>query len=157
VTSLHIYWHRRSMSLISIYKYMLLRNDHVRSGLETMRAVTPSRRLHTPQPWCVALTPWYLSRCCEAHTWVQWEVVYAGPGNREIWDCIVTDWAVARRRIGKHVPTNPHPTIEGRPLLGNISVNTYHSNDCATTEILFSMVSAPRSYLEDNCSIRYVR
>jgi hypothetical protein len=24
---------------------------------------------------------------------------------------IVTDWAVARRRIGKHVPTNQHSTI----------------------------------------------
>jgi hypothetical protein len=24
----------------------------------------------------------------------------------------LTDWAVARRRVGKHVPPNPHPTIE---------------------------------------------
>jgi hypothetical protein len=32
---------------------------------------------------------------------------------------IVTDWAVAKRRIGKHVPTKQHPTIGGRPLLGN--------------------------------------
>jgi hypothetical protein len=28
----------------------------------------------------------------------------------------VTDWAVSRRRIGKYVPTNAHPTIEGRPI-----------------------------------------
>jgi hypothetical protein len=37
---------------------------------------------------------------------------------------IATDWAVARRRIGKHVPTNPHPTIEGRLLLGNTGKHT---------------------------------
>jgi hypothetical protein len=37
---------------------------------------------------------------------------------------IVTDWAVSRRGIGKHVPTNAHPAIEGRPLLGNRLVNT---------------------------------
>jgi hypothetical protein len=42
----------------------------------------------------------------------------------------VTDWAVARRRIDKHVPTNPHQTIEGGPLLGNKPVNT----DCATID-----------------------
>jgi hypothetical protein len=45
---------------------------------------------------------------------------------------IVKDWAVSRRYIGKHVPTNAHPTIEGRPLLGNRPVNTYHRNECAT-------------------------
>jgi hypothetical protein len=60
----------------------------------------------------------------------------------------VTDWAVAKRRIGKHVPTNPHPTIEGRPLLCNRPVSTHHSKDCATIERLFCMGSAPRSYLE---------
>jgi hypothetical protein len=62
----------------------------------------------------------------------------------------VTDWAVARRRIGEHFPTNPHPTIEGRPLLGNRPVNTHHSNDSAIIKRLFSTGSAPRSYLEDN-------
>jgi hypothetical protein len=62
-------------------------------------------------------------------------------------DKTVTDWAVAKRRIGKHVPTNPHPTTEGRPLLGNRPINTHHSNDCATIERLFSMGSAQRSYL----------
>jgi hypothetical protein len=36
----------------------------------------------------------------------------------------VTDWAVSRRRIGKHVPTNAHPTIEVRPFLGNRPVKT---------------------------------
>jgi hypothetical protein len=25
----------------------------------------------------------------------------------------VTDWVVSRKRIGKHVPTNAHPAIEG--------------------------------------------
>jgi hypothetical protein len=62
---------------------------------------------------------------------------------------IVTDCAVARRRIGKRVPTNLHPTIEGRPLLGNIPVNTHRSNDCATIDRLFSMGSAQRSYLDN--------
>jgi hypothetical protein len=42
----------------------------------------------------------------------------------------VTDRAVSKRRIGKHVPTNAHPTIEGRLLLGNRLVNTYYSNEC---------------------------
>jgi hypothetical protein len=37
----------------------------------------------------------------------------------------VTDWAAARRRISKHVPANPHPTIERRPLLGNRPVKIY--------------------------------
>jgi hypothetical protein len=37
---------------------------------------------------------------------------------------IVTDWSVSRRRLGKHVPTNTHPTIEGRPLIGNDWVST---------------------------------
>jgi hypothetical protein len=37
---------------------------------------------------------------------------------------IMTDWAVGKKRIGKHVPTNPHPTIEGSLLLGNRPVNT---------------------------------
>jgi hypothetical protein len=45
----------------------------------------------------------------------------------------VADWAFARRRIGQHVPINPHQRIEGRPLLGNTPVNTHH-NDCATLE-----------------------
>jgi hypothetical protein len=62
----------------------------------------------------------------------------------------VTDWAVARRRRDKHVPTNPHPTIERRPFLGNRPINTNHSNDCAIIERRFSMESAPRSYVEDN-------
>jgi hypothetical protein len=44
----------------------------------------------------------------------------------------MTDRAVSRRRIGKYVPTNAHPTTEGRQLLGNRLVNTYHSNECAT-------------------------
>jgi hypothetical protein len=44
---------------------------------------------------------------------------------------IVTDWAVSRRRIHKHVPTNELPAIEGRPVLGNRPVNTHHSNECA--------------------------
>jgi hypothetical protein len=67
---------------------------------------------------------------------------------------LVTDWAVTRRRIGKYVPTNPHPKIEGRPLLGNRPVNTHHSKDCATIERLFSIGSASRSYLEDNWRYR---
>jgi hypothetical protein len=43
---------------------------------------------------------------------------------------IVTDWAVSRKRIGKHVPNNAHPTIEGRPLLGSDPVSTFqrHNN-----------------------------
>jgi hypothetical protein len=49
----------------------------------------------------------------------------------------VTDSAVARRQIGKHVPTNPHLAIEERPLLGNRPVNINHSNDHATVERLF--------------------
>jgi hypothetical protein len=44
----------------------------------------------------------------------------------------VADWAVSTRRKGKHVPTKAHPTIEGRPLLGNRLVNTYHSNEWRT-------------------------
>jgi hypothetical protein len=32
----------------------------------------------------------------------------------------------------KHVPTNAHPRIEGRPVLGNRPVNTYHSNEYRT-------------------------
>jgi hypothetical protein len=51
--------------------------------------------------------------------------------------------------MNKYVPTNPHPKIEGGPLLGNRPVNTHHSNDCATIERLFFKGSAPRSYLED--------
>jgi hypothetical protein len=47
---------------------------------------------------------------------------------------IVTDWAVARRRRSKHVPTKQYPTIEGRLLLGNRPVNIYHRNNCATIE-----------------------
>jgi hypothetical protein len=47
-------------------------------------------------------------------------------------DNIVIDWTVSRKRIGKHFPTNTHPTTEGRPLLGNRPANTYHSNECAT-------------------------
>jgi hypothetical protein len=62
----------------------------------------------------------------------------------------LTDWAIARKRIDKHVPTNPHPTIEGRPLLDNRPVNIHNSNDCATIKRLFSVGYAPRSYLEDN-------
>jgi hypothetical protein len=79
-------------------------------------------------------------------------IVIASPGSAAVFTVIiiVTDLAVARRRRGKHVPTNSHPTIEGRPLLGNRPVNTYHSNDCATIERRFSVGSAPRSYLEDN-------
>jgi hypothetical protein len=46
-----------------------------------------------------------------------------GISGRIILKCIVTDWAVVRRRIDKHVPTNSHPTIKGRPLLGNRPVN----------------------------------
>jgi hypothetical protein len=65
---------------------------------------------------------------------------------------IVTDWTVARRRRGKLVPTNTHPTIEGCPLLGNTPVN---SNDWATIGRLFSMGSAPRSYLEENLRWMY--
>jgi hypothetical protein len=41
---------------------------------------------------------------------------------------IVTYWAVSRKQIGKHIPTNVHPTIEGQPLLGNRLVNTSHNN-----------------------------
>jgi hypothetical protein len=52
---------------------------------------------------------------------------------------IVTDWAVARRRIGKHVPNNPHPTIEGRPLLGNRPVNIHHNNDYATETVFYGV------------------
>jgi hypothetical protein len=40
----------------------------------------------------------------------------------------VTDWAVSRKRIGKHVPTKAHPTIEGHPLLGNAWVDTLDNN-----------------------------
>jgi hypothetical protein len=65
-------------------------------------------------------------------------------------DNIVTDWAVARRKIDKHIPANSHPTIEGRPLLANRPVNTYYSNDCATIERMFSMGCGPRIYLEDH-------
>jgi hypothetical protein len=54
----------------------------------------------------------------------------------------VIDWAVARTRIGKHVLTNPHPTIEDRPLLGNRPVNTHHGNDFSTIEIVFYGVRA---------------
>jgi hypothetical protein len=46
---------------------------------------------------------------------------------------IVTDWAVSRKRIDKHVPTNAHPTI-GHPLLRNRPVNTSRSNEYATIE-----------------------
>jgi hypothetical protein len=47
-------------------------------------------------------------------------------------DNIVTDWAVSRKRIGKHVPNNAHLTIEGLPLLGNRPVNTSRSNEYTT-------------------------
>jgi hypothetical protein len=45
---------------------------------------------------------------------------------------MVTDWAVSMKQIGKHVPTNVHPTI-GHPLLGNRPVNTSRSNEYAIT------------------------
>jgi hypothetical protein len=56
---------------------------------------------------------------------------------------IVTNWAVTRRRVGKHFPTNPHPIIEGRPQ------QRLRNN----REIIF-YGSAPRSYLEDNWRCR---
>jgi hypothetical protein len=42
----------------------------------------------------------------------------------------VTDWAVSRKRIGKHVPTNAHPTIEGYSLLSNRPVNIHSTIGC---------------------------
>jgi hypothetical protein len=47
---------------------------------------------------------------------------------------IVTDWVVARKQICKHIPMNSHPTIEGRPLLGNRLVTIHRTNDCATID-----------------------
>jgi hypothetical protein len=36
--------------------------------------------------------------------------------------------------LGKHVPTNAQPTIEGHPLRGIGPVNTSRGNEYATTE-----------------------
>jgi hypothetical protein len=55
---------------------------------------------------------------------------------------MMTVWAVVRRRTGKYGPTNPHPAREGRPLLANRPVNTYHSNNYATIETVFCGVRA---------------
>jgi hypothetical protein len=44
----------------------------------------------------------------------------------------MTDWAVSRKLIGKHVPINAQPTIEGHPLLNNRLVNSSGSNKYAT-------------------------
>jgi hypothetical protein len=37
---------------------------------------------------------------------------------------MVPYWVIAEGQIGKHFSTDPHPTIEGWPLLGKGWVNT---------------------------------
>jgi hypothetical protein len=91
-------------------------------------------------------------QCLCAHLCVFW-IPYV-THNIKIFLAAVTDWVVARRRRGKHVPSNPHPIIEGRPLLGKRPVNTHHSNDWVTIKRLFSMRFASRSCLEDNWCYR---
>jgi hypothetical protein len=58
---------------------------------------------------------------------------------------IVTRIFVAREQLGKYVPTNVHPTIEGRSLLGNTPVNICHCNECATigSPLLDAWVNTP--------------
>jgi hypothetical protein len=42
--------------------------------------------------------------------------------------------------LGKHVPTNAQPTIEGHPLLGNGPLNSSRGNEYATIgEAVFSV------------------
>jgi hypothetical protein len=63
---------------------------------------------------------------------------------------IVTDWVIAGGQIGKHFSSDLHPTIEGRPLLGDGWVNTSQPRMRNNRkENMFSAWSMPSSYLED--------
>jgi hypothetical protein len=50
-------------------------------------------------------------------------------------------WNQETPLLGKHVPTNAQPTIEGHPLLGNGPVKATRGNEYATIrEAVFSVI-----------------
>jgi hypothetical protein len=128
---MHI-WIRPQQNIIRRNKFTY--GKSLQSKLLPQLSTTPWRCV---EEWDIRIVPGILNDT----TWWRWAVnliiLILQEFSIKCFPCRTSkqkDWGVARRRISKDVPTNPHPTIEGHSLVSNRPVNVHHSNDCATID-----------------------